>query len=48
LLEPETLQILIREHLRRMAGDELMRMTDKCRQADGKLLPMTWDEINAT
>ncbi len=48
LLEPETLQILIREHLRRMAGDELMRMTDKCRQANGKLPPMTWDEINAS
>ncbi len=48
LLEPEALQILIREHLRRMAGDELMRMTEKCHRANTRVLPMTWDEINAS
>lgn len=48
LLEPETLQILIREHLRRMAGDELIRMAKKCHKANAKLPPMTWDEINAS
>lgn len=46
LLEPETLQLLIREHLRCMAGKELIKMMEECHRANAHLPPMTWDEIN--
>ena len=46
LLEPETLQMLIREHLRHMAGKELLKTIEKCHKANAHLPPMTWDEIN--
>ena len=46
LLEPETLQMLIREHLRCKAGKELIKMIEECHRANAHLPPMTWDEIN--
>ena len=46
LLEPETLQLLIREHLRCMSGKELIKMMEECHRANAHLPPMTWDEIN--
>lgn len=46
LLEPETLQMLIREHLRYKAGKELIKMIEECHRANAHLPPMTWDEIN--
>ena len=46
LLEPETLQLLIREHLRCKAGKQLIKMMEECHRANAHLPPMTWDEIN--
>ena len=48
LLEPETLRLLIREHLRRMAGENLLKTMDDCQKANAHLPPMTWDDINAS
>lgn len=45
LLKPEAIEKLLREQLRRQAGEELQAMMDKL--ADTNIPPMSMDEIQA-
>lgn len=45
LLKPEAIEKLLREQLRRQAGEELRVMMDKL--ADANIPPMSMDEIQA-
>ncbi len=45
LLKPEAITSMLREQLRRRAGEELRVMMDKL--ADANIPPMTMDEIQA-
>ena len=45
LLKPEAIEKLLREQLRRQAGEELQAMMDKL--ADANIPPMSIDEIQA-